>query len=449
MDTTYCCKHASVTPVFKSGDNRILGNYRPISILSFYSKIIEKLIYSRINNFITKYDIISPSQFGFRKGKSTEHALIEVLEFLYAAIDDRQYSIGIFIDYRKAFDTVPHSILLRKLERYGIRGVALDLFHSYLCNRKQVVRINNTYSNEVTINVGVPQGSILGPILFILYINDLCNLSTDSKFVLFADDTTILFRNNSLESLYEVCNREMLKFMTWTIANQLTLNVDKTFYMLFSNKPIANNLPCIYYGNSPLVREHECKFLGIRLDDKLRFDKHIKQVSSKASKLIGIIYRIRDFVPSSVLKTLYYSLFYPYVCYGSMVWGFTYECHLNSLFIIQKRIIRLINRQPPYSHTNELFIRNKILKLKEILEYRLLNYMFDGSLNFELVGSHGYNTRSSMNLRTSLNRTVKTQRSLKYIGPSLWNKLPTVLRTSENCNLFKRNLRNLLFARYA
>ena len=240
----------------------------------------------------------------------------------------------------------------------------------------------------------------------------------------------------------------MIKFKKWTTANKLTLNIDKTFYMIFTNRPISNNQCSIYYGDSQLIREHECKFLGINLDENLRFDKHIKQVTSKASKLIGIVYRIRDFVPNSVLKTLYYSLFYPYVCYGSMVWGFTYDSHLNPLFIIQKRIIRLINHQPPRSHTNELFIRNEILKLNEILEYRLLIYIFNENHDYILVSSHGYNTRGSMNLRTSLNRTVKTQRSLKFIGPSRWNKLPTALKTSVNVNSFKRNLKNFLFSRY-
>lgn len=226
-------KEATVIPVFKKGDAQQLSNYRPISILPFFAKFLEKIMYSRLNSFITNLNLIHPSQHGFQAGHSTYMALIDMEDKISKALDNIDYSVGIFIDLAKAFDTVDHKILLSKLENYGIRGIQLKWFKSYLEGRKQKVCCNDVLSDSGLITSGVPQGSNLGPLLFLLFINDLARVSSTIHFILFAYDTTIYYSNSSWESLVEIINGELSKVNKWFLANKLTLNVDKTNFINF------------------------------------------------------------------------------------------------------------------------------------------------------------------------------------------------------------------------
>jgi hypothetical protein len=228
-------KQAKVIPCYKSGDSTLCSNYRPISILNIFSKIFEKVISVRLNDFINKNDLIYPHQYGFRQGYSTNLALITYINDITNAIDSRQHALSIFIDLSKAFDTLNHNILLHKLSLYGIRGNLLQLFTDYLSNRTQCVSYNNFNSEFLPITCGVPQGSILGPTLFSLYINDIYKISSTTKFILFADDTTLTIISNNIPKLILLANLELSKLSAWLISNKLSLNVAKTTYMLFCN----------------------------------------------------------------------------------------------------------------------------------------------------------------------------------------------------------------------
>ena len=220
-------KLAKVTPIYKNDAHDEFSNYRPISLLPNFSKILEKLMFNRLTDFVNRCEILYEQQYGFRQNFSTDLALIELSDKIAEAMDNKKHMMGIFIDLSKAFDTLNHSILLQKLSNYGIRGVANDWFKNYLTNREQYVIYNNILSSKCTITTGVPQGSILGPLLFLLYINDISNSSAILKFVLFADDTNIFYSCENFEILCSTVNRELREVIQWFKSNRLLVNLKK------------------------------------------------------------------------------------------------------------------------------------------------------------------------------------------------------------------------------
>ena len=223
-------KIAKVIPVFKTGKKNILSNYRPISVLSQFSKILEKLFDKRLKNFLKKHNILSENQYGFQCGKSTESTLTEIMEEISAAIDNKMSTIGVFIDVKKAFDTINHSVLIDKLEHYGVRGTAKKWIMNYLSGRQQYVHIDNVHSGFKKVMHGIPQGSILGPRLFITYINDMCNASSFLKYILFADDTTIFRAGNDIKLLNKEVNQELIALSQWFSINKFRENSMHVIY---------------------------------------------------------------------------------------------------------------------------------------------------------------------------------------------------------------------------
>ena len=228
-----------VIPLHKGGSTQDLNNFRPISLLSIFDRVIEKIIHKRLYHFLENHNILFENQFGFRKNNSTSYALMEFTEKIKESIDRGKFGCGIFIDLRKAFDTVNHDILLKKIEHYGVSGVLLEWFRSYLTDRKQYVFYKGKSSDLKSISCGVPQGSVLGPLLFLIYINDLPNISVHLKFFLFADDTNIYFESDDLIKLEKTVNKELQKLYLWLNVNHLSLNVTKTNFIIFHpyNKP--------------------------------------------------------------------------------------------------------------------------------------------------------------------------------------------------------------------
>ena len=225
-------KIAKVRSIFKSGKKELLTNYRPISVLSCFSKILERIMYNRVYNYLNDNNLFH-KQFGFRKGHSTDHALIELINSIYDSFNQNKYTLGVFIDLSKAFDTVDHNILIDKLNLYGITNNSLKWFSSYLSNRKQFIQAGAIKTSNLDIICGVPQGSISGPLLFIIYVNDLCNVSKIFEPIIFADDTNIFFSHKNIKELFHTANLELNKVFKWFNANRLFLNKDKTKYTLF------------------------------------------------------------------------------------------------------------------------------------------------------------------------------------------------------------------------
>ena len=299
------------------------SNYRPISPLSSFSKIFEKIVCKRVYSYLLKFKLLSPNQFGFRCGVSTSHAISAVYEDLLNNADKKYYSCCLFLELSKAFDTVDNNILLRKMsDQFGIRRLANKFFDSYLSNRFQYVRINNSRSKKAKIIHGVPQGLNLGPLLFLMYINDLPK-STCFNTTLFADDTYLSLSSSLLIRLKTQVNNEINKVDKLLRSDKLSLNYKRSSYLVINKFPqqsIDIDLE-ISINNIKIIHSKYVKYLGLWLDDDLKFYTHIQHLETHLAKYTGMFYRIRSYLKIDAMITLFYSFIYSKLQYGILTWG--------------------------------------------------------------------------------------------------------------------------------
>jgi exonuclease III len=390
-------KIAKVTPVFKKGGNvESLNDYRSINLLLIFSKILEKLVSIQLKDYLYENDIIHPFQFGFMEGNSTIHPMIHMLNKISNAMNKNEYTIGIFCDLTKAFDMVPVDIMCNKLEKLGIRGSNLKWFRNYLTDRKQFVCIDSVRSTLRAITLGLPQGSILGPILFLIFINDLPK-STLLFILLFCDDTTLLASGPNLGELVTFVNTELQKISMWFRANKMSLHPLKTKFTIFHPSPHLiqwdninicideNDIDCLL-PNPQLVKKldyvnHESdipaiKFLGVYFDPTLTFKFHIEQLNTKLSKALFVIKRCKNLLSSEAIRSLYYSTFHCHLIYGIIAYSCSYDYLINDIFKKQKKAIRCISNAKYNQHTGPLFKKWKILPFPVLIEYFRLNFMY-------------------------------------------------------------------------
>ena len=454
-------KLARVTPIYKEGPKDAPCNYRPISIISVLSKLVEKLTYNRLIKYIDKKSILHSCQFGFRSAHSTTHAITSIHERVLENVNNDKHTISIYLDLSKAFDSVNHNILLSKLHYYGIRGVALNFFRSYLSNRQQYTIVNGVASDILSVLCGVPQGSTLGPLLFLLYINDL---AVASKFSvsLFADDTCLLLSDKNLGSLQHLCNMELIQINNWFLANKLTANLSKASKYMITLGKSRTHPPDnfnIVMGNTTLEKVTSIKYLGVIFDVNFNWHDHITYVCTKISRSVGVLSKLRYYVNIKTLLKVYYSLVSSHLCYALTAWGRAGVTALHPLKVLQNRAIRFISRAPRFRRLDNDYINLRLLKFDDMHKHAVSKFMhqyYHGKLpdyfsNFfgTTQPNHEYNLRrnANENFRPVDCRKASMERSIRYIGPKLWENIPMDIKTA-SVHKFKKDYKNFLLAKY-
>lgn len=447
-------KASKVVPIFKKGSKSLMSNYRPISITSPFSKVLEKLMHSRLISFLDKFQILYEYQFGFRKHFSTTLALTDVVNMIQNETYNKNYVLAVFMDLQKAFDTLNLEILIEKLQYYGIRGVPLLWFKSFLQNRTQFTFVNGISSTPIETKCGVPQGTVLGPLMFIMYINDIAKIVNKSSLKLFADDSNLFVVANNINSLFEYANEELGLISDWLSANKLYVNYEKTNYMIFQPGKYNQNLVCshnkLMFNNHVLERIFVTKYLGVLIDDQLLWTEHIKNLVNKIGSVIGIIYRNNDLLPLHCKKSIYFALVHSNLLYCVEVYGNTSKSNLSPLVTKCNSLLRVLQSMPRKTRVSDLYSAFNTLPVNLLFQLCTLKLIHRCRYDYENVplvinqlfttGSsiHQHNTRTNNNfaLRNRLNPN-----SISFYGPSLWNKLPSTLQNCSSLYLFVKYLK--------
>ena len=446
-------KAARITPLFKTGDPKTISNYRPISILPVLGKILEKIVNKQLLNYCESNAIINNFQYGFRKHKSTTKAVNQLINNCFSALDKKMSVLGIFLDFSKAFDTIDHEILLEKLRKYGIRNTESRWFENYLSERIQRVKLGNTLSNEKTVTCGVPQGSVLGPTLFILYINDMPSIfqGTTIEPILYADDTNLLYRFKTFTNLdNELINAQLDKFRIWTIVNRLSLNAKKTNIIVFQSpqsqvKAESINLNFKIGSESVNKLSKEVKFLGITLNSSLNWARHISSIQSKLRSKIFAFSKISKLLDKDTLINVYYAFIHSHITYCLDSYGNAPKYLIEKILILQKKFIRLIHNEQYQAHSRPLFVSARILTIDQIFKFKLLCLAHEFYYNDTTQISNRYQTRhSKFRLETRKTLNKYGDKVTKQNASVLWNNLPSDIRAVVHFTRFRSALRKYL-----
>ncbi len=443
-------KKARICPVFKSGDKKDPCNYRPISILPILSKIIERTVFDQLYPFLDKNNMLHDSQSGFRPGFSTSSALINITEDWLKSIDNGNYIGLVMIDLRKAFDTVNHDLLIEKLPKYGLDDHVVKWLKDYLNDRFHITSVNGSRSNEQKSVCGIPQGSILGPLLFILYINDLPNYVSNVNVSMYADDTAIYYSSNDVNDIVDKMNNDLVNVDKWLAKNKLSLNVDKTNFMLIGTPQklaqVHNYDFNVNINGTRLQKVDHCKHLGVEIDDNLMWKNQIEQVRKKVLTGLYFLRKASNCIPKHHQSMLYKSIIAPHFDYCNVVWGRCNKTLCSKLQVLQNRAAKIITgisrygsstqalRNLQWKSLDEKLQVNEAVTMYKIIHNQAPNYLCNRFAKQETY----HNTRNRNVLTIEKPNTEYKKRSFSYRGATLWNSLDENVRNACNLVSFKR-----------
>jgi exonuclease III len=439
-------KEAKVIPIFKSGKRNEENNYRPISVLPLISKIMERSIQTQLVAFLTENNVLSVHQSGFRKNHSTETAVIHVVDHILQHMDKQQVTGAVFVDLKKAFDLVDHECLFYKLEHYGIRGQTMSWFRNYLTNRTQRVNYANELSPSRVLNYGVPQGSVLGPLLFVLHINDLPKCLLSCSISMYADDTIIYFSGSDTNEIMETLQNDLDRVAQWMTSSRLVLNYSKTKVMLFGTKQKLGRFGdfTIQLQGKLIERVPKFSYLGVMLDEQISWKEHTEEICNKVSKRLGLLSRIRSCLTIDASKCVYNSVVQPIFDYTDAVWSELPAGCSQSLQKLQNRAARIILQRESSRNTFDILnwvdlsTRRQIHKC--VLVFKCLNNLVPEYLSGYFVKNsniHSYNTRRKDDLHLPKPNLSLGKRSFIYSGSLLYNNLPDRIKKAGTLSNFK------------
>ena len=423
-----------------------MNNYRPISLLSVVSKIIERLMHTRLYAFINNKDAFYSHQFGFRPNHSTEHAAAVLVDKVTQGLNNNRKIASVFLDMSKAFDCVDYDILLGKLYNYGIRGVAYSWFQSYLYGRLQKVFYNGFLSkNTCKLECGVPQGSILGPLLYLIYVNDCFKCLDHSCSILYADDTTLIFSASSYSTLFNMINSDLKHLSDWLSVNKLSINVDKTKFMIFTTNTRSFQPPTsleVIINGQAIERVKDYKFLGFNINENLNWKGHMLNILSKIHRNLGVVRKIAYFLNRNSLFQLYHSLIISHIRSGIIVWYHSHIALRKKIQACANKFLRIIFHLKPRDSVRPLMKEHNLPSVNQIYHLEIAKLMQKHALNItpspigDIFNSQSristVHTRSNISINPGQSRTLKCEQSIRCTGPKVWNSLPSDLKFLSN-----------------
>jgi hypothetical protein len=449
-------KVARTVPIYKSGSHKLPTNYRPVSVLSNFAKIFEKLIHKRLSDFYDTIGFINRNQFGFVKNSSTSTAAINFVTSIRDSMNNRLYSSAIFIDISKAFDCVSHDILLEKLYKSGVRGKFYDLLESYLTGRTQVVNIGTSNSDRRDVKFGIPQGSVLGPLLFSVFINDIFELPLKGRLQLYADDAVLSYQHCHLDTMFADMQHDLDLISEWFFNNCLSVNASKTKYIIFGHPRTTSSIQGQLKLGFDIIERVTCiRYLGLLIDCRLNWEEHINHIRRKIVSFVGVLHKIKYLIPIRSRLQIFHAHVMSHILYMNAIWNTACEFRMKPLERLMNKAVRAVfyeEYESPMVHTVDLYRRHDLMTLKGLSKLETVTMVY--KIKFNLIrhdialttneNVHQHDLRNNRNFHLDRFNNNYGKLSIRQHGADVYNKLPRECKDATGFNEFKRRVKKII-----